>query len=132
MSYLACAVLGIIGYIGAHFLLKPILALRTTREAIAKALALYGNVDAVCAPGDARIPKARGKYHELGSTLIAHANAIPHYAVWSSLNIIPPFEDIEEARVNLMGLSDAVGVEGQREDNRRRQEHIETALRLKT
>ena len=61
-----------------------------------------------------------------------HANAILHYAVWWSLNIIPPFEDIEEARVNLMGLSGAVGVEGQREDNRRRQEHIETALRLKT
>jgi hypothetical protein len=131
MSYLACAVLGVIGYIGAHFALKPILALRTTREAIAKALALYENVDAVCAPGDARIQKARATYRELASTLIAHANAIPHYAVWSSLKIILPFEDIREARVNLMSLSDAVGVQAEREDNRRRQQHIETALRLK-
>jgi hypothetical protein len=132
MAYFACLVLGVIGYIGAHFALKPIVALRTTREAIAKTLVLFGNVDAVCAPGDARIPKARAKYHELASTLIAQAQSIPLYAVWSSLNIIPPFEDIDYARANLIALSNTAGVEGQREDNSKRQQHIETALRLKT
>ena len=131
MAYFLCAALGVIGYIGAHFALKPIVELRTTREAIAKALVLFGNLDAVCAPGDARIPKARGKYHELGSTLIAQAHSIPIYAVWSSLKIIPPFEEIDNARANLIALSNTVGVEGQREDNSRRQQNIETALRLK-
>ena len=42
MSYLACVIVGIIGYIVAHFVPKPILPLRTTREAIAKALVLCG------------------------------------------------------------------------------------------
>jgi len=131
MSYLVCAVLGALGYLVAHFALKPIMALLTTREQIAKALVLFGNVDAVSAPGDARIAKAKAKYHELASTLIAQANTIPHYAVYSSLHLIPPFEDIREARENLMSLSDAVGVQAEREDNRLLQQHIETALRLK-
>src|SRR5262245_27699771 len=130
MEYLAFAALGVMGPIGAYFALKPVLALRTTMEAIASALARFGDVDAVCAPGDARISKARVNYFDLAGLLIAQALSLPLYAVWSSLNIIPPFEDIVSARVNLIGLSKTVGVEGQREDNSRRQEHIEAALRL--
>jgi hypothetical protein len=133
MEYLALPALGVMGSIGAYFALKPVLALRTTMEAIASALARFADVDvAVCSPGDARISKARGKYFDLAGLLIPQALSVPLYAVWSSLNIIPPFEDILSARANLIGLSNTVGVEGQREDNIRRQEHIETALRLTT
>ena len=126
MVYLAFAALGV----GAYFVLKPVLALRTTMKAIASALARFGNADAVCAPGDARISTARVKYFDLANLLIAQAASVPLYAVWSSLNIIPPFEDIVSARAALIVLSNTVGVEGQREDNSRRQEHIEKALRL--
>ena len=131
MEYFICTVLGVLGYLGAHFALKPIMVLLATREAIAKALVLFRNVDAVSAPGDARIAKAKAKYHDLATTLIAQANSIPHYAVYSSLHLIPPFEDMREVHANLMSLSDAVGVQAEREDNRRLQQHIETALRLK-
>ena len=130
-AYLAFAALGVMGSIGAYFVLKPVLALRTTIEAIASALARFGGLDAVCAPGDARISKARDKYFDLAVLLLTQACSVPLYAVWSSLNIIPPFEDIVSAREYLIGLSKTVGVEGQREDNSRRGEDIEKALRLR-
>ena len=143
-EYLAIAILSVMGYIegsmaylafaalsvGAYFVLKPVVALRTTIKAIASALARFGNADAVCAPGEARISKVRADYFDLAGLLITQALSVPLYAVWSSLNIIPPFEDILSARENLIGLSKTVGVEGQREYNSQRQEHIEKALRL--
>lgn len=131
VSYLASAALGVIGYVGAQFVLKPISELRTTREAIAKSLVLFGNVDTMASPGDVRVQEARGKYRELASTLIAQANSIPFYAAWSCLKITPPFKEIEIASANLIGLSNAVGVQGQSLDNSRRQKYIETALWLK-
>src|SRR5262245_49567987 len=108
MEYLAFATLGVMGCVGAYFALKPVLALRTTIEAIASALARFGDVDAVGAPGDARISKARVYYFDLAGLLIAQAVSVPLYAVWSSLNIIPPFEDIVSARATLIGLSKTV------------------------
>lgn len=135
VGYFASAVLGVLGYVGAQFAVKPISELRTTREAIAKSLVLFANADTVVKvtdSDDARTREARGKYRELASTLIAQANSIPLYGVWSCLQIIPTFEDIEKARANLIGLSNAVGVQGQSLDNSRRQENIEQALRLRT
>ena len=135
VGYFASAVLGVLGYVGAQFAVKPISELRTTREAIAKSLVLFANADTVVKvtdSDDARTREARGKYRELASTLIAQANSIPFYGVWSCLQIIPTFEDIEKARANLIGLSNAVGVQGQSLDNSRRQENIEQALRLRT
>lgn len=132
IGYLASAVLGVIGYVGAQFVLKPISELRSTRESIAKSLVLFGNADTMAGPSDPRSQEARGKYRELASVLIAQANSIPLYAAWSFLKLIPPFEEIEKARSNLIGLSNAVGVQGQSLDNSRRQEKIEKALWLKT
>jgi hypothetical protein len=135
VGYFASAVLGVLGYVGAQFAVKPISELRMTREAIAKSLVFFANADTVVKvtdSEDARTREARGKYRELASTLIAQANSIPLYGVWSCLRIIPTFEDIEKARANLIGLSNAVGVQGQSLDNSRRQENIEQALRLRT
>lgn len=134
-DYFVSAILGVLGYVGAQFAVKPISEIRTTREAIAKSLVLFANADTmvnVTGSEDARTKEARGKYRELASTLIAQANSIPFYGVWSCLRIIPTFEDIEKARANLIGLSNAVGVQGQSLDNSRRQENIERALRLRT
>lgn len=135
VGYFASAALGVIGYVGAQFAVKPISELRTTREAIAKSLVLFANADTVVnvtGSDDARAGEARGRYRELASTLIAQANSIPFYGVWSWLHIIPTFEDIEKARANLIGLSNAVGVQGQSLDNSKRQQNIEQALRLRT
>lgn len=135
VGFFASAVLGVLGYVGAQFAVKPISELRTTREAIAKSLVLFANADTVVnvtGSENARTREARGKYRELASTLIAQANSIPFYGVWSCLRIIPTFADIEKARANLIGLSNAVGVQGQSLDNSRRQENIERVLRLRT
>lgn len=135
VGYLASAALGVIGYVGAQFALKPISELRATREEIAKSLVLFGNADTmvnVTGSDDPRAREARGKYHELASTLIAQANSIPVYGAWACLRIIPAFKDIEKARANLIGLSNAIGVQGQSVDNSRRQQNIEQALRLRT
>ena len=135
VGYFASAVLAVLGYVGVQFAVKPISELRTTREAIAKSLVLFANADTVVnvtGSENARTREAREKYRELASTLIAQANSIPFYGVWSCLRIIPAFTDIEKARANLIGLSNAVGVQGQSLDNSRRQENIERALRLRT
>ena len=132
MGYLGSAALGVIGYVGAQFVLKPISELRNTREAIAKSLVLFANADTMSTPDEPRVIEARGNYRELASTLIAQANSIPLYSTWSYLKIIPSFKDIETARANLIGLSNSVGVEGQGLDNGRRQQNIERVLRLKT
>lgn len=135
VDYFASAALGVIGYVGVQFAVKPISELRTTREAIAKSLVLFAKADTVVnvtGSDDARALEARAKYRELASTLIAQANSIPFYGVWSCLRITPTFKDIEKARANLIGLSNAVGVQGQSLENSRRQQNIEQALRLRT
>lgn len=128
MVYLVLAAVGAIAYAGAHFVLKPILDFRATRGAIAHALAEFANVDTA---GDPRIPQARETYRELESTLRARANCIPYYTVWSSLNIVPTFAEIDKASANLMGLSNIIGLQLERHDKNTLQRNIETALHLK-
>lgn len=135
VGYLATPILAVLAYVGAHFVGKPILELRKTRETIAKSLVLFGNADTMASAtgsDDDRAREARKEYRELASTLIAQANSIPFYTTWSRLSIIPTSKDIEKARANLIGLSNSVGVPGQNLDNSRRQNNIEQALRLKT
>jgi hypothetical protein len=137
VEYFVYAILGVLGYTGAHFIAKPLLELRKTRTDILRTLVLYANVDALASiadvqVNDARAQEARGIYRELASTLIAQANSIPFYAVWSLLGVVPKFKDIEKVRANLIGLSNSIGVKGQSLDNSRRQTNIEQALRFKT
>jgi hypothetical protein len=128
MAYFLLAALGIIACAAAYFVIKPILDFRTTKGAIAHALAEFGNVDAA---GDARIPQARGTYRELASTLRERANSIPYYTLWSSLKIVPTFAEIDKASANLIGLSNIVGLQADRHDKNTLQRNIETALHLK-
>ena len=128
MAYFLLAALGIIAGAAAYFVLKPILDFRTTKGAIALALAEFGNVDTA---GDARIPQARGTYRELANTLREGANSIPYYTLWSSLKIVPTFAEIDKASANLIGLSNIVGLQADRHDKKTLQRNIETALHLK-
>ena len=128
MVYLVWVAVGVIVYAGAYFVLKPILNFRTTRGAIAHALAEFADVDT---DGDARILRARETYRELESTLRARANHIPYYTVWSSLKIVPTFAEIDKASANLIGLSYIIGLRLQRHDKNTLKRNIETALRLK-
>jgi hypothetical protein len=128
MSYLVWVALGLFGYAGAQFVLKPIWDFRTARDEVAHALAEFGSVDAADNP---RIQKARVSYRELASTLKARAHAIPDYALWSSLQIVPTVAEIEKACANLIGLSNTVGLQREREENIMLRRNVETALRLK-
>ena len=128
MVYLVWAAVGVIVCAGAYVVLKPIWNFRTTRGAIAHALAEFADVDM---DGDARIPRARETYRELESTLRARANRIPYYTVWSSLKLVPTFAEIDKASANLIGLSNIIGLRLQKHDKTTLKRNIETALRLK-
>ena len=128
MDYFVWAALGIIGCAAAYFVLKPILEFRSTKTAIAHALAEFGNVDTA---GDARITQARGTYRQLASTLRERVSSIPYYTFWSSLKIVPTFAEIDKAAANLIGLSNILGLPPEKHDKSTLQRNIETALHLK-
>lgn len=61
VGYFASAALGVIGYVGVQFAVKPISELRTTREAIAKSLVLFANADTVVNVTGSDDARARGE-----------------------------------------------------------------------
>ena len=136
MSVILGILVGGLGYIGVHFMTRPVLELRATRTEIAKALVFYGNVDTAVpetageGPMDNRAAEARKLYRELASTLIAQALAIPFYRFWSLVKVLPTFKEIETAKANLIGLSNTSGRSKESLDNSRRQTNIEKALHL--
>jgi hypothetical protein len=124
-----------LGYIGVHFMTKPVLDLRATRTEIAKALVLYANVDAAIPDMpegrmDERAIEGRQRYRDLASTLLAQATTVPFYRFWSLIKVLPTFQEIETAKANLIGLSNTSGRRKESLDNSRRQDKIQKALHL--
>ncbi len=131
--YLLALVVGVLGWLATHLVGKPFLAYRAVRADIARCLVLYANVPPA---GEIDIPvpphiKARAKYRELASELVACSNTIAFYQVWSAFKIIPTQEELYEVKGDLIALSNSVGEEVQYDAISERENNMRRLLRIK-
>ena len=135
--YLIPLALGVVGWLATHLVGKPFLAYRELRAEIVRCLILYANVltmqDAIGSPGPLpdRAVEARTKYRDLASQLMAWGNTIAVYRLWSLFAIIPTRKELEEAKRNLIGLSNTMGDFDRGGETSRRVDNIRRALRIK-
>lgn len=121
-------VIGISSYILTAFVGKPIRAYWDLRAEIAKSLVFYANADSVSRADDPLVMEAERKYRDLASSLTGIANGIPLYGLWAKLRIVPSLRELEDARSNLIGLSNGIGVPNRSLDNSKRHERIRKVL----
>jgi hypothetical protein len=132
--YLSLMLAGVGGWIATHLIGKPFLTYRDLRAEIARCLILYANVpcpSTVEFSPPARTVEARTKYRELASQLYAVGNTIPLYGMWARVSVMPAWNELEEARGNLIGLSNSVGEPNQGLEISRRQDNIRRLLKIK-
>ena len=125
---------GVLGWVATHFVGKPFLTYRALREDIARCLILYANIP--CPPQPtavlpARTVEAQDKYRGFASELMAVANTIACYQLWSFLGIMPKWKDLDQVRGNLIGLSNSIGEPNQGPDITRRETNIRRLLRIR-
>ncbi len=135
--YLVPLAIGVVAWLVTHLVGKPFLAYRELRAEIVRCLILYANVPTLPAavlsvlPLPDRAVEARTKYRDLASQLMAWGNTIAVYRLWALLAIIPTREELEEAKRNLIGLSNTIGDFDQGLETSRRVDNIRRALRIK-
>jgi hypothetical protein len=66
----------------------------------------------------------------LGSQLHAQSHGVPFYRVFSVMRVVPTLDELERARMNLIGLSNSI-YRGNIEHNERHRKDIIQALNLK-
>jgi hypothetical protein len=71
-------------------------------------------------------------YREQASALMGCANALILSSLLAKLHVIPSIDDLQEVKANLIGLSNAIGLDGEGLNNSRRQETIVRILRIRT
>jgi hypothetical protein len=123
-------VLGAFGWVLAQLAGKQIVAYWELKKEIARCLVFYANADSVDRADDPLAEEARNKFRELASNLVGLVNGIPLYGVWAWLRAVPSLQDMETAKENLIGLSNAVGTQGRQLENSRRYDRIRMALRI--
>ncbi len=106
--YLLALVVGVLGWLVG----KPFLAYRAIRADIARYLVLYANVPSYFGTKHEPIPprthEAQDKYRELASELVAFENTIIFYPLLAACKFIPTQKELNEAKGNLIGLSNSV------------------------
>lgn len=134
LSYLSLLLVGAGGWVATHLIGKPFLACLDLRTEITRCLVLYANIPCSITPKVAPPPRtieARNKYRELASQLIAIGNTIPFYQVWSLIGMIPKWSELQEAKGNLIGLSNSIGEPNQSLEISRREENVRRLLRIR-
>ncbi len=115
---------------------KPFLAYQAVRADIVRCSVLYANVPSYSGAKHEPIPlrtyEAHMKYRELASELAVFANTIPFYPLWAACKIIPTRNGLDEAKGNLIGLSNSVGDRDQYDAISKRENTIRRLLRIKT
>lgn len=135
LPYGLSLLIAVVGWIVAHLVGKPYLDYRNLRAEIARCLILYANIP--CPPQpvailEPRTVEARSKYRDLASRLMAIANTIAFYRAWSILGlIVPKWNELDEAKGNLIGLSNSIGEPNQSQEINRREGNIRQLLRIK-
>ncbi len=133
--YFLALVVTVLVWLATHLVGKPLLAYRAIRADIARCLVLYANVPSYTGAIDTPLPprthQAQVKYRELASELVAFENTITFYHVWAACKIIPARKDLDEAKRNLIGLSNSVGERDQYVAISKRENNIQRLLRIK-
>ena len=132
MDYLITAVLSVFGFVALYFVGKPIVEFLKIRAKIVKSMIFFAKADNVMlGPDSALSIEARKVYREHASDLIASSTLITLHSVWAKLGLLPSMQDIDEAKRNLIGLSNGVGVQGEQLNNSKRVDNIRKALRIR-
>lgn len=133
-SYMLVLCVGAGGWLATHLVGKPFLTYRDLRAEVARCLILYANIycppvpDAILPP---RTAEARNKCRGLASELMAVANSIWFYRIWSRLGILPKWKELEEVKGNLIGLSNSIGEPNQSLEISKREDTIRRLLQIK-
>jgi len=96
-------------YISKRFIIEPIREYRDIRKQISRDLVDYANL--IANPGiddSQRIQEAEKAFRSNASDLKAAADDIPVYSLWSKFRIVPPREEVDEAKQQLIGLSNSL------------------------
>jgi hypothetical protein len=134
LSYLSLLLAGAGGWAATHLIGKPFLAYRDLRAEITRCLVLYANIP--CSITSEVVPplrtiEAQNKHRELASQLVAIGNTIPFYQVWSLIGMIPKWSELQEAKGNLIGLSNSIGEPNQSLEISRREDNVRRLLRIR-
>lgn len=112
MTSLGALLLGLLGsgsiglIIAKKFIIEPIREYRDIRKGISRDLVDYANLIAHPGSGDPqRIQQVEEAFRSNASDLKAAADDIPLYRLRSGLGIVPPKEKVNEAKQQLIGLS---------------------------
>ena len=100
---------GVGTYILKIFVIDSIREYRNVRKNISRDLVNYANLIANPGSGQsARVKEAETAFRNHASELKAAADDIPMYGLWAKIRLIPPREDVKEARKQLIGLSNSL------------------------
>jgi hypothetical protein len=122
----------VLGQIVIRSFIDPIYELRKLRGEIANALIYHANVYMYSGHTfkTPEIDTARHALRSLGSQLEARSYAVPFYPFFSFVGAVPTLKSIEQARSNLIGLSNAIQTDNT-EHKERHVREITEALDLK-
>ncbi len=133
--YFLALVVTVLVWLATHLVGKPLLAYRAIRADIARCLVLYANVPSYVGAIDTLLPprthQAQVKYRDLASELVAFENTIIFYPLLAACKFIPTRKELNEAKGNLIGLSNSVGERDQYVAISKRENNIQRLLRIK-
>jgi hypothetical protein len=129
LGYSSAAIVTVLAWFAAQFIGGPLVSYRKLRTDIARTLILYANVTQTQTE---RWNEARRIYREQASTLMGCANDIKFLNLLAKTKLVPTLNEISTVKGNLIGLSNAIGLEGEGLNNSRRQETIERILKIRT
>jgi hypothetical protein len=122
----------VLGQIIIRTFIDPAYELRKLRGEIANALIYHASTYMASDEGfttDAK-EEARDAFRSLGSQLEAKSYVVPLYQVFAFIRAVPTLDSIEQARGNLIGLSNSV-LSGQVGNSERHRDAIIKALKLR-
>ena len=118
LTVLGAIAVFVVGQVIAKFLLEPLDKLKAQIGGISDVLVFHANI--YTNPGLSRkedMDETSKVLHQRASLLRARAHASPGYRFFSLLRLVPQPKDVREASRNLIGLSNAVRVEGRGLEN---------------
>ncbi|AWB28445.1 hypothetical protein [Halococcoides cellulosivorans] len=91
------------------FIVDPIQEYRQVRRDVSRDLEYYGNLIGNPGSGESdRIDEAEETFRSHASDLKATIDDIPLYGIWVRVRLVPPRDDVLEAKKQLVGLSNSL------------------------
>lgn len=110
IGFLSVVLATVIGSAITSLIISPLIEMRNLTTRVEKDLTTHRNI--ITNPDgstkESRIDKANMTLRKDASELTAKADAVPAYRLWSSMQLVPPRENVKQAHEKLIFLSNSL------------------------